>query len=186
MNIYYKTYEFNAEEPITESERKKARSARDELLKRVLEENSGRSFDEIEIKKGEHGKPYADTDFYYNLSHTRGLVVIAISDNEVGIDCEYIRPANLRIMDKFFSPDEKNAVLSSDDPYNEIIKYWTLKESYIKLLGVGFSERVSEINFVICEDGISSNTGAHFMCFEINNCVVSVASENVFNAEFKM
>ena len=88
-------------------------------------------------------------DFYYNISHSEGVAVCGLSDYPIGIDIQKI-PENthriLRIAKRFFSAEEQESLQSLQDT-NEtaamcrlFCRYWTARESYIKLTGRGLAE----------------------------------------------
>ena len=80
----------------------------------------------------------------FNLSHSRGLALIAITKNrDIGVDIEGINPNFycLEIAEKFFSPLE-NSVLRSLPEHLQPTAFftcWTRKEAYIKAVGKGLS-----------------------------------------------
>ena len=80
-----------------------------------------------EISVTDQGKPYlADHSYEFNISHSHGRVVLALSDQPIGIDiepCERIVPELVR--NRFF----RNAEATVED--------WTKFESYSKLKGEG-------------------------------------------------
>lgn len=59
---------------------------------------------DIEIKTNVYGKPYIAgyEQWYFSITHTAGMIVIAVSDKPVGIDAEKIRNADLRIANAFY------------------------------------------------------------------------------------
>lgn len=80
----------------------------------------------------------------FNLSHTRGLIVLAIArDVDLGVDVENVRhrAAPLDVADRFFSIEEVGALAKIDAAARprRFYEYWTLKESYIKARGMGLS-----------------------------------------------
>jgi 4'-phosphopantetheinyl transferase len=80
----------------------------------------------------------------FNLSHSRGMALIAITKNrDIGVDIEGINPnfSCLEIAEKFFSPLE-NSVLRSLPEHLQPTAFftcWTRKEAYIKAVGKGLS-----------------------------------------------
>jgi len=80
----------------------------------------------------------------FNLSHSRGMGLIAITKNrDIGVDIEGINPkfSCLEIAEKFFSPLE-NSVLRSLPEHLQATAFftcWTRKEAYIKAVGKGLS-----------------------------------------------
>ena len=87
--------------------------------------------------------------FYYNISHSDGIAVCGISDHPVGIDLQKIPEDTrriLRIANRFFSAAELESLKALQDT-NELAamcrlfcRYWTARESYIKLIGRGLAE----------------------------------------------
>ena len=80
----------------------------------------------------------------FNVSHSRGIALIAITKNlDIGVDIEGINPnfSCLEIAEKFFSPLE-NSVLRSLPEHLQATAFftcWTRKEAYIKAVGKGLS-----------------------------------------------
>lgn len=97
----------------------------------------------------------------FNLSHTDGLIVLAVSaGTALGIDTENIRTreAPLGIADGFFASDEVAALRQvpvSEQP-ERFFSYWTLKEAYIKARGMGLSIALDKFSFHFAADhGVS-------------------------------
>lgn len=88
----------------------------------------------------------------FNLSHTRGLIALAITrGREIGIDVENIaaHSVTLDMAEHFLSPVEI-ADLSSLGPgqrQDRLFEYWTLKEAYIKARGMGLSLPLDRFSF---------------------------------------
>ncbi len=96
------------------------------------------------IIKNKNGKPYIDKKgVYFNISHTNGLVACAVSDTEVGIDCEKIDKAYDKRVQKFanryFVENEINLLESSNFNLCVFFRLWTSKEAIIKRLGGNMS-----------------------------------------------
>ena len=117
------------------------------LLKRAIKE----VFDINEmpaIVTGEHGKPYFIDfpDIHFNLSHCREAVACAVSNRPVGIDIESVRtPLNQSVARYVLTDDELEAVNNAAIPELEFIRYWTLKESIVKLTGKGIADDVKTV-----------------------------------------
>ena len=115
----------------------------------------------------ENGKPYLPDypDFHYNISHSGGIVACAASDSPVGIDIQQISDDPVRILKiaaHFFSQEEQqelnfrhqeknpNTGAASNSCSNDeqdlchlFCRFWTARESYIKLTGRGLAEPFS-------------------------------------------
>jgi 4'-phosphopantetheinyl transferase len=79
----------------------------------------------------------------FNLSHTDGLVVLGLSRGRaLGIDTESTnRVIDITLTERFFSNDEIDALRAATVAARQtlFIELWTLKESYLKALGLGLS-----------------------------------------------
>ena len=149
------------------------RSLFGELLARfIIGKTLGVDSERIVFNKSKNGKPFLNsTELHFNLSHSGDYVVMAASDLEVGIDIELIRTINYRIAERFFSPDEVS-ILNSKAGSNKLEYFfdlWTLKESYLKLIGTGLTRSLSSFTiefddgeFRMKEKGKRKNTNVFF------------------------
>lgn len=90
----------------------------------------------------DYGKPYLDdTNIFFNISHSGDYAICALSDKEIGIDIQQIRKTTSNITEKCFSDDETKYINSfeNDDKLEAFYRIWTLKESFIKNIGVGLA-----------------------------------------------
>jgi 4'-phosphopantetheinyl transferase len=101
----------------------------------------------------------------FNLSHTRGLVVLGVScDRELGVDVENIeRKSPLDIATRFLAPNEMADLnhLSPTAQHERFFEYWTLKEAYIKARSRGLSLSLQQFEFEFrgaSEIGFSTQT----------------------------
>jgi 4'-phosphopantetheinyl transferase len=121
---------------------------------------------------GRHGKPTLPHDLpgcpglAFNLAHADGLVACAVtSTGEVGIDVERIslRGADpLTLAARFFSPAEQLDLERCDvaERTTRFIEIWTLKEAYIKALGLGLSATLRDFSLIPGEGRIRFDPGA--------------------------
>lgn len=111
----------------------------DLLLFQVLQEATGLPAQELQLSRGEHGKPYLqNAEIHFNYAHTESAVALALFDMPVGVDIEKVRPVREGFARKFFAPSEAEYVEQSDFGREErLIEIWTKKEAYVKELGVG-------------------------------------------------
>ncbi len=105
------------------------------------------SVDETDIVfyKNEHGKPYLkDLPCYFNISHSGDFVVCAVSENEIGIDIEKLRPIDLKIARRVFTENEQKRLFSElkEQQQDIFFSLWTEKEAVLKCLGTGFSGEI--------------------------------------------
>jgi 4'-phosphopantetheinyl transferase len=89
----------------------------------------------------------------YNLSHTSGLAVVAVTRGpRVGVDVEAVdRTLRHDIAAHHFAPSEVAALraLPEDEQGHAFFEYWTLKEAYIKARGLGLAIPLGEFAFTL-------------------------------------
>ena len=117
------------------------------------------------------GKPYFPDvpELHISLSHTRGVVLAAISRFPVGVDVEYHRQFR-----------ESTARRLKETPHGdlELFELWTLRESWYKLTGRGDLRTIpfSRENGVITLPEPMENVHCH-LYGEIPNCTAAVCCE---------
>ena len=81
------------------------------------------------------GKPYFPgfPDIHFNLSHTAGAVLVALSDRPVGVDIERIRPVSQRAMRRLADVSTEQAFFQS----------WVRREARAKRSGAGVGTMLS-------------------------------------------
>jgi 4'-phosphopantetheinyl transferase len=94
----------------------------------------------------------------FNISHTRGLVVLAVTrENELGVDVEHVnaRHAILSIAERYFAPDELHdlSALPEAARQERFFELWTLKEAYAKARGMGLSLPLDQFAFDLTTPG---------------------------------
>ena len=97
----------------------------------------------------QHGRPTIDwpcdyRDIHFSISHTAGLVVIAVSRiPEIGIDVETLdRDVEIEEIAKSVLAEAEAYELARSAPEvarDCFFSFWTLKEAYMKARGLGFS-----------------------------------------------
>ena len=89
-----------------------------------------------EIKINKNGKPYLENGPYFNLSHSKEYVVLAISNSrDVGVDIELINDKKLDGVKYVLNEKEKDI----NDP-ETLFRIWSNKESLIKCLSTGIKD----------------------------------------------
>lgn len=127
------------------------------LLKKAL---SDIGISEYEIDYIKNGKPCirGKENIFFNLSHSGERVMCAVSSYEVGCDVEKIKPANLKIAERFFFENEYKAIaeLSTEkEQQNMFFRLWTLKESFMKATGLGMKLPLDSFSIDISKNGIT-------------------------------
>jgi 4'-phosphopantetheinyl transferase len=133
---------------------------------------------EFEIETNIHGKPRIKgaPEFHYNLSHSGQWVVLAYGDNPLGIDVEQIiwDSGKERLIRRFFAPDEQDFVLgqSQQGSAERFSQIWTLKEGYLKYLGLGLQKPLDSFSV------LKLSEPNHYFRQIDGNCCMSLWSED--------
>lgn len=110
------------------------------LLEHVLNDH-GYSGDMVEAE--ENGKLYLPgvNDFFFSLSHSGEYAACVIGDVPVGVDIQKKRATKANLAKRFFKWEEAERIAKEPEKSKDdlFFRYWTGKESYLKLTGQGFS-----------------------------------------------
>ncbi|KAE9012909.1 hypothetical protein PR003_g12048 [Phytophthora rubi] len=142
------------------------------LQRQLIHELFGVDYDAIDIARTPENKPYwkrpaespAPPWWNYNVSH-HGTIVAIVSDSRalVGVDVVQItdRPKRKTSVDEFFrafadhfNPGEWRYIRETEDEdgqYSRFYRLWSLKEAYIKAVGIGLGFSLLRAEF-ICVD----------------------------------
>ena len=137
-------------------------------------------FGETPLIFGEHGKPSLAEypGLHFNISHADGIAAAIVSEFECGIDCERVRPYRESVLRRCYSKAERRAIEAAVGSEHDFLffKLWTLKEAYIKALGIGLSFPLRNAEFLLDGDEINTNlSGCSFSQYAVKNeFVVSV------------
>ncbi len=116
------------------------------LLQKALHEEYGIE-EPPQFTYGTHGKPMlkAHPDIHFNLSHCDVAAACVLSGKPVGIDVECIRPIDRELMAATMSKEEEREILSAASPAVAFARYWTMKESLLKLTGEGICSDIHRV-----------------------------------------
>lgn len=151
-----------------------------------------KDFSIISIKYlfGENWKPILESkECGFSISYTNDHVYIAIVRHDmIGLDVEKINSIDLNVSKEFMSESELVKLEESINKYEYFYKIWTLKESYLKLIGIGVDNSITNIEFVEDKNGRFSLSKevvhkVYFNNFASKDCIISVASFNLANYE---
>jgi len=133
----------------------------DLMVRSVICETSGVKNCDIKFGYLKHDKPFLKNpgNMYFNISHSGDWVVCAFSEKEIGIDVEKIRKIKFSIADRFFSPLECKYLHNKkgEDKVNYFFDLWTIKESYLKLVGKGLTQSLSSFSVEKCNETFNIN-----------------------------
>lgn len=126
------------------------------LLNKKISEQLGYDFNRIKINYFENKKPYIEgRPFDFNLSHSSDYFAFALSGSEnhfVGVDIEIIKTKTdiVPIVNRYFHKNEIDYVLDNRlyaiKQHSRFYEIWTRKEAFLKMPGLGLSEKLSELD----------------------------------------
>ena len=128
------------------------------LLRRALQEAAIPCTD-ASFQTGPYGKPHLKQDgVFFNLSHAGEYVVCALADCAVGVDVEQQnrfldRARNQKLAARILTAEEAACWEASGCAARSLLRFWTRKESYVKMTGEGLRKELR------CVDTLH---GAHY------------------------
>jgi len=110
------------------------------LLERAFKECFEQNIKELEFYKSANGKwQCADENYRFSISHTDGVVAVAVSDVGCGVDVEKHIPGRMgeKHAKKILTPQQREEYYRLDESLREmfLLKQWTIKESVFKMNG---------------------------------------------------
>lgn len=104
-----------------------------------------------EYELGEWGKPFLKEypDIHFSLSHSGDYAICSIGGKPVGNDIERIKEGRLKVANRFFTPEELRfmyAVQDEEEINRRMFRIWTMKESFLKVIGRGISFPLSDFS----------------------------------------
>lgn len=139
------------------------------LLESVLR-RYGRSAEEIYI--GEQGKPLCH-GIYFNLSHSAEMAVCGVGSGEIGVDVEKCENAPFDICEAVFTKGEREYIQSAAGPEEKTRRFfrlWTVKESFMKMTGMGLSISPRDIEINVSEERILFHGVTQDCCYFAQSC----------------
>ena len=108
----------------------------------------------LEFEYRKNGKPYLSgyDNIFFNLSHSGDYVMCAVSEFEVGCDIQKMDKADMKLAERFFTEREYHAIadLSTEEERRDMFyRYWTLKESFMKVTGLGMQLALDTFEILI-------------------------------------
>ena len=146
------------------------------LLKKGLRETYGITENPI-FEYNEHGKPsiVGHPEIFFNLSHCKEAVVCVVSDQPIGVDVESIREYRESLVNYTMNDEEICEIESSENPAASFIRFWTMKESLLKLTGEGITDNLPSVLSKLEATGESQNIS--FQTTFHNRYIYTVASK---------
>ncbi len=99
--------------------------------------------DEAIFVYGEHGKPRlaGESGVHFNLAHAGDRAMCVISGHRVGCDVERRGRRGAQVAERFFAPEEYRRIMAAPESERDALftRFWALKESFLKVTGLGLS-----------------------------------------------
>jgi phosphopantetheinyl transferase len=149
-----------------------------------LTQNAGLNVSFGDFKISANGKPFIPGFSSFNISHCNGMVAVALSGGDIGIDVEHFDAS--RSLDHFrdvFSTQEIRAI----EQYGKKAFYyfWTLKEAVLKYTGEWLAKlsTIQQISSKYENHVLHNNNNFHYSSFTFNDlyfisCVTSFQDGN--------
>ena len=103
------------------------------LLEKVIEKHFNLEFANLEFTKTDNGQ-WVCPAFHLSLSHTDGLVCVAVSDDPIGVDAELVRAVRPELDGRILTDMEREFLkhLPAKDQEGYRLTSWVKKESIFK------------------------------------------------------
>ena len=127
------------------------------------------------LAEGKNGQwVLKDSPVHFSVSHCDDTVMVVASFYPIGCDIEKVRKIGLDVAEKFFLESEIANIKTSSHPELAFFSYWTIKESYLKLIGKGLSEPLSSVEVDESLTSIKNHPECVVESCFLNDCVMSV------------
>ena len=146
-------------------QKKKASAIAYLLLRLAISETYGIN-EAVEFSYGDKGKPHLKSypHIHFNLSHSNEVAACVISNNEVGVDVQYIKPVNDSLARRVLTESEYAGFKSSKMPDEYFCEIWTVKESYLKQTGKGITTELRDVAADEITDKTIYRSNDYFCC----------------------
>lgn len=149
-----------------------------DFLFEILEKHCNIIATENDLKKSEYGKlSLKNSPVRFNITHSGDIVAVGISEKELGLDVEFIKPRNnAKFAQKIFG-----VIPTTDEDFYTL---WTKAESFVKYSATALIPELKKIEVVgdeIIYDGVKQSVKTK--TFKIENYIFSISSDDL-TAEF--
>lgn len=145
------------------------------LMRKAVSDCLGISYNKVKLGRTDKGKPFLQdnlraNDFSFNVSHQGDYAVLAAERSyDVGVDIMKTEmPRGGRPLSEYFhtmrrqlTPLEWDTIHSHTtdrDKLEAFYRFWCLKESYVKALGVGIGYRLDRLSFQVHTPKLNQDT----------------------------
>lgn len=160
-------------EKLMEQVRKKESLLARLLIDKITNKYLQKSIDQLGFIKSIQGAPYFSkkTEIFLSITHSNGFVGVSLSTTPIGIDFEKIEKNNYQELQIAFDKEDWDIVKNSSV---EVFKYFSLKESYSKMIGTGFTTEPSSIKI----EKLQRNNYVKFLEYNKEQYLITIIVEN--------
>lgn len=123
-------------------------------------------------------KPYLMDGPFFNISHSGKYAIASVYQNEIGVDIEKIETPLEKIIIKFMNDIEIKMYEIADTLEKQHLFYqiWTIKESYVKLLGIGLTKQLTNIEIDYTQNSVELKgyLKTRFAFLNVNGYAISI------------
>lgn len=119
-----------------------------------------------------------DSNIHFSFSHSGDYVMAVASEHPIGCDIELVKKAKMDVAERFFNTSEVENIKSSSHPDLAFYSYWTIKESYLKLIGKGLRVPLNSIEVGESLTEIKNHPELVVESCFLNDYVMSVVYKN--------
>ncbi len=143
-----------------------ARGESGEFLQQVLVRHGAAS----RILRTPNGKPYLEQgECEFSLTHTEGLIAVAVGGQRVGLDAECRKPRKIEAL---------RSRLTAAEREEDFFELWTAKEAYVKYVGGTLAEYLPVLEY---KKGAlfyrEAPIDVQLRHFELNGCTLCLCTE---------
>ncbi len=104
-----------------------------QLLSFALFSTFGYDIKDLDIKKDKQGK-WTASNCFFSISHSSGVVAVALSNSAVGVDIEAVKEEKQAVIERVLTDAERKELLGveADKKALWLTQKWTEKESFFK------------------------------------------------------
>ncbi len=139
----------------------------------------------------QNNKPYLEchSHTYFNISHKKNHIVMAVADEEIGVDIEKVvyQKSFMRIAQRYFGGCEISMLEQSADLKKDFYTLWTLKESQVKRNSLGIAYGLKDALFYKKDDcWISENLADDFRSYFYGDAVISICTNDIVTKKVEL
>lgn len=111
----------------------------------------------MEYEQGRQGKPFLryHPEINFSISHSGDYALCSVGNEPIGNDIERVRSGRERVAERFFAEKELAWIRETEEMEEReerIFRIWTMKESFLKVTGLGMSLPLKDFEIVIEND----------------------------------